>query len=265
MEFEEHLSKLPKPEADQLERRKTRLELESNHSQANLALYRKTHTKASAWDICAALTRIRGYYLSHHSAMYLLGLHNQKPKDFILSKEFPSKPRPEGKDIDEFKIHRAFLKPNRYTSKFFTHKKNKFYLLEKVAYREIGITSKSINVSSSSPLTLRFTDLERTFIDSIISPQYAGGILNVISSFEGQRFNVDLLYNYYESINPAYPFWQNIGLILSSYHSDYSQEWESLFERREKVPFYLDRPISRGWDKSEKWQVSYPPGLVNEN
>ena len=64
--------------------------------------------------------------------------------------------------------------------------------------------------------TLDSTDLERTLIDIVVRPAYAGGLLNVMEVYKKVAHTVDIahLTDLLRTLNYLYPYAQSIGFLL---------------------------------------------------
>ena len=145
------------------------------------------------------------YYLSHFSALYLHELTDHRPEEYFLSKEITGRTPFHSKEKIPEKIRQTFLKSPRKTSKYLTYQKTKITLLEKQDLSQIGIRSKSLKVDKMRQVSISFTSLERTLIDTIISPHYSGGIKTVINAFSKTRINIKQLYKIYKVYSPFLP------------------------------------------------------------
>lgn len=237
------------------------------NSKKILNFYAAKNHKANELEIIAALLRNRKKsYLSHYSALYFNNLIQQKPKDFYISQairhRYPRKTEP----INDLLIVQSFMKSPRKTNNYFSYNRNSFHLLEKEEQTFIGINAKSLHFEAQN-IDLRVTDLERTFIDCIMAPQYSGGLLTVVNVFRDLDLNIKTLKSYYEKINPIYPYWQSIGLILEkNFPPNLSQEWEHFFLDTEKKIFFLDHNYKSHWKLSSRWNIHYPNGVFeNDN
>lgn len=211
-------------------------------------------------DILEAWNRQKACYLSHYSALYLNGLVKQRPKDHFLTLEVKGKSRAANQvtALDQLTVRQAFLKAARVSQNFFTLDKQKFYLLEKIPFSEPGVVDKKMTIDKST-YNLRVTSPERTLIDSIMSPHYSGGIGTVVNSFENHRIDVVELLYIYKKLNPIYPYWQSIGLILERLGQNaQANAWESHYMGLPKIDFYLAHEARQSWAISERWNVAYP-------
>ncbi len=217
-------------------------------------------SKIQIIDILSAFQPL--YYLSHFSALYLHELTNHRPEEYFLSKEIIGRTPVHSKDKMSEKIRQAFLKAPRKTSKYLTYQKTKITLLEKQDLGKIGVKKKSLKIEEKRQVNISFTSLERTLIDSIISPHYSGGIKTVINAFSKARININQLYKIYEAYSPYYPYWQSIGFLLYKLKKpDVSKKWFQYFSSH-KIVFYLDKSFNENWDYDSKWKIYYPKGLI---
>ena len=211
-------------------------------------------------DILAAFQPL--YYLSHFSALYLHELTNQRPEEYFLSKEVMGRTPIHSKEKIPEKIRQAFLKSPRKTSKYLSYQKTKITLLEKQDLGKIGVRKKSLKIEEKRQVNISFTSLERTLIDSIISPHYSGGVKAVINAFFKARININRLYKIYKAYSPYYPYWQSIGFLLYKLKKpDMSKKWLQYFSSP-KMEFYLDKNFNENWGYDSKWKVYYPKGLI---
>ena len=211
-------------------------------------------------DILAAFQP--SYYLSHFSALYLHELTNQKPEEYFLSNEIKGRtPVLTKKRIPE-KIHQAFLKTPVKTSKYLTYQNTKITLLEKQDLGKIGVKKKPLKITKKRQVSISVTSLERTLVDSVISPHYSGGIKTVINAFFKARININQLYKVYKTYSPYYPYWQSIGFLLYKLkRSEMSKKWSKYF-LAPKITFYLDKNFNDSWDYNSNWKIYYPKGLI---
>jgi len=211
---------------------------------------------------CNPLSR---FYLSHYSALYWNELVQQQPKDFYLTRETPNRKPKHTKDYDHNRIKQVFLKSPRHTSEYASYRNSKIYLIEKQNMEEIGVTTKNIKIQKNT-ISLRMTNIERTLVDSIVSPHYSGGILTVINAFDKAKINIRDLYSVYEKYAPFYPYWQAIGFVLENVKGKgLAEDWESYFDVNKSADFYLDKQVRSDWPYSERWKIYYPSGVFHDS
>lgn len=218
------------------------------------------------YQVFAAIMQNPTMYASHSTAMYFLNLTDQRPHDFIISYEVPGKRTGNRKPkLDQFRVRQAFLKAPRVTQNFFLFRNHKFSIVERLPVDLTGTRTKRIPTNDGGAL-IRYTDVERTFVDSLISSHYSGGILNILKAFSNANLNIKVIKQYYDLLNPTYPIWQRIGFVLDRLgRPDDSSEWEDLFWNKDKVDFYLAHGARPTWKFSKKWQLYFPEGLPDEN
>jgi hypothetical protein len=215
-------------------------------------------------DVLAAWSQQRGSYLSHYSALYFNGLIEQRPTDYFITCERQGKSSKHTGLLSPLAVKQAFLKPARRTQNFFEFQKSKFYLLEKRWLDSEGVTSKQFPADSKD-ITIRLTSIERTLIDSLISPHYSGGIATVVKAYATTPIDVQILKNLYDSLDPIYPFWQSVGFFLEKLgKSSDAIVWERAFKGRNSIPFFLEHEAKSYWKFSEKWNLYYPGGVFGE-
>ena len=217
-------------------------------------------SKVQVIDIVSAFQP--SYYLSHFSALYLHELTDHRPEEYFLSKEIKGRSPIYSKEKIPEKIRQAFLKSHRKTSNYLRYKKTKIIFLEKQELGKIGVKTKLLTMDKTRQVNLSFTSLERTLIDSIISPQYSGGIKTVINAFAKAKINIQQLYKIYKAYSPFYPYWQSIGFLFYKLKSPYaSRSWLQYFSVP-KIEFYLDKRLNENWAYDSDWKIYYPKGLI---
>lgn len=200
------------------------------------------------------------YYFSHFSALYLHELTNHRPKEHFLSKEKTHTSIHSQQKIPE-KIHQAFLKSHRKTNKYVTYQKIKINLIEKQKLNKVGVISKSLETDKEKQARIFFTSLERTLIDSLISPHYSGGIKTVSHAFYKSKINIPQLYKIYQTYSPFYPYWQSIGFLFYKLKNFQAEKKWSQYFSIPKIEFYFDKNFNENWSYDSKWKIHYPKGL----
>lgn len=214
-----------------------------------------------AWDVIQALQK--KYYLSHHTAMYLNELTDQRPSEFYLTKEVAPKSI-ERRYLGEDAIQQAFRKDYRITSNFFHFQKIKYNLVQKSCFADkIGVRSRTLHQGTKKQDHIWFTDIERTFLDCIIGPQYSGGMRTILSCYSEAIIKMDRLYEYYKIVDPQYPYWQLIGFIFKVIgRRKESHVWGELFHDKKRIKFFFDKNFRSNWEYDEEWCI-YHPGWVD--
>lgn len=211
--------------------------------------------------IAQAFAKAKGQYLGNLTAMYLLGLTDQRPKSFYICHEsLPASTQPFDYSPDQVKL--LFMKSHRKSERYFEYDENRFFMLEKQEMSSSGLIDYIHKDEEFGEVKIRISDVERTFLDSVIASQYSGGITQVIESFKTQEINLKKLKQYYDSLSPKYPYWQKIGFILSlNKNVKLSSEWKKHFKDKEMKDFFLDKEYRSNWAYSEEWKLFYPKGI----
>lgn len=203
-----------------------------------------------------ALTIKKNGYLSNYTAMSLHNLTLQIPKNIYLSylKEKPfGYSKTKGK-LQQKAIDLAFSKPQRVSSEVYKSEQDNFKItiLQKAYHEEnIGVISNN---------NLKYTDLERTLLDIVIRPVYAGGVFEVLEAFEKAKtkLNITKLHEYLKKMNLTYPYSQLVGFYLEKAKYDLTEI--EVFRKNINFNFYLTYNISnKVFDN--KWNVFYPKGF----
>ena len=212
------------------------------------------------------LQLVSGSYYSHYTAMRLHGLTEQVPKTLYLSKE-----KRRGSVRNEYNVNSwsqeeidaSFSKEPRQSSNYANVPEEgvRVVLLDAMEYHGVGIISDKVNLGGKRPLDLRFTSLERTFIDIVIRPIYAGGIFEVAKAFEVAkgRLSVNAMNALYKKLSPYFPYHQAIGFYLE--RAGYKSSLIELFRR---YPMNHDFYIVHGMGKTsynERWKLYIPDGF----
>jgi predicted transcriptional regulator of viral defense system len=208
----------------------------------------------SAYALAASL--VRGGYLSHASAMHLQGLTDRVPRTIYVNKEQSPKPQSRGV-LTQPAIDRAFQSTPRVSNYAFFSDQHQFVLLS-------GKNTRCLEVS---PLTtnqgevLNVTGVERTLIDIVVRPSYAGGAREVLAAFIAakNRASIDRLVQTLARLDHTYPYHQAIGFFMdrAGFHEETLERIANIGIRWK---FYLDYQMEAPLF-NERWQILYPQYL----
>ena len=204
-----------------------------------------------------AQTIKRNSYLSHGSAVFLLGLTELLSKTVHLNFEQSQKPQYRSELLQE-NIDRAFSRPQRKTK----------FVYRYDDYKIIVTNGKFTNRLEVSPVTtlnsetVDATRIERTLIDITVRPGYAGGVSEVLEVYKRAKdsISVSTLLAILKKLDYIYPYHQSIGFYME--RAGYS---EKQYSRLQKLgidhDFYItyQLPDSKKFDR--KWRLYYPESL----
>jgi predicted transcriptional regulator of viral defense system len=192
-------------------------------------------------------------YLCHSTALHIHGLaslgsifvnHEQTPKNTTSR-------------LSQRGIDQAFHnQPRRSAYKFETNETTITFLNGKNT-RNAGV----INAVAPSGETVPVTSLERTLIDCVVRPQYAGGIHRVIEAFSGARGAVSgaEIVRLLKVANYAYPYHQSLGFLLDRVGTP-TDQLAPLKSVPVRFKFYLDYGMETP-AFNPTWKIFHPPDL----
>jgi hypothetical protein len=195
-------------------------------------------------------------YLSHGTAVSLHGLTDQIPKTIHVNQEQSPKPLPSG-ELIQSSIDRAFSNQQRRSA----------YVLGYAQWRIVLLSGKNTGnlgvVKIAGPLQeqLDVTSIERTLIDIVVRPIYAGGVFQVLEAYKSarDRVSVNTLIAALKKLNYVYPYHQIIGFYMQ--RAGYE---EKRYGRLKKLGLNFDFYLTYGMKESEfdrDWRLHYPKGL----
>lgn len=231
------------------------LEMRREGSRSNRgAIKRYAWGNASPYRI--ALSLRKGSYLSHSTAMFLHALTDQIPKTLYVNKEQSTKPK-SSTGLSQPAIDRAFKSSPRVSKNIFTSDGYRYVLLS-------GKQTKRLEVSEIRGATgeqLDATKLERTLIDIVVRPSYAGGVYEIIEAYRSakDRMTVDTLLATLNELDYVYPYHQSIGFLME--HTGYPEfHLRKLRDLGIRWNFYLDYKIEDP-AFNEGWRLFHPQGI----
>jgi hypothetical protein len=198
----------------------------------------------------------RGSYLSHATAVFLHALTDQIPKTVYVNHEQTAKPKPTG-TLSQEALNRAFGNNQRRSNYVFRNEDRQFTVLSGKQTGELGV----IVMAGPAGETLRVTGLERTLIDIVVRPDYAGGPYQVLQAYKSakQKMSVNTLIATLKKLDYVYPYHQAIGFYMQ--RAGYEVE---RLQRISKLPidfdFYLAHSI-REKTYDPLWHLYYPKGF----
>ena len=225
-----------------------------------IELPKKTTTKYTFTDVSdyeIALSLNPNSYLSHYTAMFLHGLTDNVPKIIYTNTEQFKKSVDNSGPMQQVNIDRAFSRPMRKTNNI-----AQFDDLEVVLLNGKNVDRLEVITININGVELPITSIERTLIDIVTRPYYAGGVEEILNAYkEAQgRFSTGRLLATLKNFNYKYPYHQAIGFYLEK--AGYDETILKRFDKLDKpYDFYLTYQMK---DKSysTRWKLYYPKYLV---
>lgn len=196
-------------------------------------------------------------YLSHYTAAFVHDLTEDIPKTIYVTAPQPLKRREDIKLTQE-QIDQAFSRPTKSTKNIAHMVDHRVALLTGMDTQAEGITLETISEGSE----IMVTTVERTLIDMVVRPNYAGGIRNVLKAFKlaKGRLSTNKLVATLKRLKFFYPYHQAIGFYMerSGVYSEASLQLLSKLGNEKK--FYLDHAMQR-MSFDSKWRLFFPKGF----
>lgn len=197
-----------------------------------------------------------GSYLSHGTAVFLHALTDQIPKTIYVNREQSAKPKPTGV-LTQPALDRAFASAQRRSKYVFRYDSWQIVLLSGKQTNDLGV----IDMPDSRKGNLRVTSLERTLIDIVVRPQYAGGVHRVLEAYKSakERMSANALMATLTKLDYVYPYHQAVGFYMQ--RAGYERErWERFKTHPMEFDFYLAHSLrERSYDPS--WRLFVPKGF----
>jgi hypothetical protein len=194
-------------------------------------------------------------YLSHGTAVFLLGLNDQIPKTVYVNQEQSEKPR--GKGLTQERLTQAFSRRQRTSKYVYAFDGYRAVLLSGKQTGAFGVTTRRGPQREPLPVT----GIARTLVDIAVRPAYAGGIVQVLEAYRGAKGRVkgaDLV-RVLRRLDYVYPYHQAIGFLMErAGHPE--EEWDKLWRLGTKFDFYLLYGMKNP-QRDEKWRLFFPEGL----
>jgi len=224
-----------------------------------IKLPKKIMTKYISEDVSdyeVALSISPNSYLCHYTALFLHGLTDNVPKTIYTNTEQFKKSIEDDSVMEQLNIDRAFSRPMRKTNNIAEFEDLEVVLLNGKNVGKLEVVNINFNGKN-----LPITSLERTLIDIVTRPNYAGGVEEILNAYkEAQgRFSISRLIATLKNFNYKYPYHQAIGFYLEK--AGYDENALKRFDRLNKsYDFYLTYQMK---DKSysNRWKLYYPKYL----
>ena len=187
--------------------------------------------------------------------MFLLGLTDQLPKRIHVNREQSPKGSPG--NITQEGIDGAFSRLQRRSGYVFKYKDWQYVLISGKNTERLEVVS----MEGPAREALEVTNLERTLIDIVVRPAYAGGIYQVLEAYESakERVSVNTLVATLKKLRYVYPYHQAIGFYMqrAGYEPD---RCNRLLRLGLEFDFYLAHDIrEKAYDP--QWRLYFPKGF----
>lgn len=231
--------------------------LQSEHY-LNAKVHRYTWGEPSPYEL--ALSLKKSAYLCHATAVFLHGLTDLMPKTIFVNLEQSQKPPPSG-NLSPTSLKAAFSRKQRQSKLSYRYNEWTFAIISGKNTNGLGV----ITLQGPTGEELRTTDIERTLIDIVVRPSYAGGIFKVIEAYQTARekVSVERLARILQELNYIYPYHQAIGFLME--RAGYSShQYAKLKNEKDGFPLEHDFYLTHGMIRPEydsSWRLFYPTGF----
>lgn len=217
------------------------------------ALVRYAWGEDSPYQI--ALSRKDGAYLSHVTAMFLHKLTEQNKNTIYVNAE--QSPKLQSGYLTQQGIDRAFARKQRKSNLIYHYKNWRFVFLEGKNTGRLCVQA----LRGPSGELLEVTSLERTLIDIVVRPSYAGGISQVLAAYGAAKtkLSVDLLLKTLKNLDYLYPYHQAVGFYMQRACYPVA-DYLKLRKRGMKFDLYLAHNMA-GTAYDPYWHLYYPKDL----
>jgi hypothetical protein len=201
-----------------------------------------------------ALALRRESFICHHSALEIHKLGASSNVVYVNQEQSSKAP---GGDLTQASIRQAFKNKQRQSNYRFSYGEHAYVLISGKDTGRAGVTTHKTDNGE----LLDVTDLERTLIDIVVRPAYAGGIEKVASIYRStdNKIKVDHLLKILEKLDYVYPYQQSLGFLLE--RAGYPEADLKKLERiRSGFDFFLDYDVKKP-EYDERWHLYYPARL----
>lgn len=204
-----------------------------------------------------ALSIRKSAYLSHGTAAYLHQLNPKHPPTIYLNVEQSAKPRVTGA-LTQVGIDRAFTSIQRQSNLVYTNEHMDIAIINGKQSGRLGVET----ISGPDSKSLEATNLERTLIDIVVRPAYAGGITQVLEAYRSakDRASATKMASILNALDFLYPYSQAIGFLMQ--RAGFSEpQYRPFKPDRKSFKFYLThRMLQPRYD--DFWRLYYPENLA---
>lgn len=206
----------------------------------------------SPYELAVSLRR--DSFLCHRTALTLHGLEPPTTTVYVNKEQGP-KPTPKG--ITQEGINRAFKNDQRQSNYILRYEHSQFVLISGKNTGKAGVTSMRVPNGAA----VNATDLERTLIDIVVRPAYAGGVKRMFAVYKqaASKINLGHMIGLLQKVDYAYPYHQSIGFLLQRAGRP-ERDCEKFKDFGLNFDFFLDYGLKRS-AYDPKWRLYYPSRL----
>lgn len=220
----------------------------------NKEITRYSWGKASPLEL--ALSIKQRAYLCHATAVMVHGLTKLSQKTIYLNAEQSAKWSGHS-PLTQDGINRAFNGRQRQSNLIYKCNRISVVMISGKNTNRLGVEETAGPRSE----TVQVTNLERTLIDIVVRPTYAGGTSQVFKAYRAakDRMSLQRLLAVLKELDYVYPYHQPIGFLMqkAGYPEEYFVQLRALGLNYD---FYLDHGMQQP-EYSEDWRLFYPKEL----
>jgi hypothetical protein len=196
-------------------------------------------------------------YLTHGTGVFLHGLTDEIPKTIYVNHE--QRPKVTQSALSQTALELAFSRPQRMSRFALRWGDYRFVLINGKATGRLEVGT--IRDPTSDGEVVSATKLERTLIDIVVRPAYAGGIYQVLQAYRRAKESMssNVLVATLKKLEYVYPYHQAIGFLME--RAGYEKNrYARLRTLGLNYDFYLVHGMKeRLYDKD--WRLFYPKGI----
>lgn len=193
----------------------------------------------------------RNSFLCHRTALVLHGLEQPSKLIYVNQEQTPKSP---SEGVTQEAITSAFANHQRQSKYLFKYVGAQYLLLSGKNTGRTGV----LQMKGPDGKDVDVTNIERTLIDVVVRPAYAGGINQVAQAYKqaAHRVDVDYMIKLLKNMQYVYPYHQSIGFLLERAGRT-EEECRRLKNLGTGFDFYLDYKMKNP-AYSQKWRLYYP-------